>query len=64
MSYVYAQGCLMNANEKGPVHRGLRGFTHLIEEMGANRSKEKSRETVRTLRTVAGVKGFVRGAIK
>lgn len=54
----------MNANEKGPVHHGLRGFTHLIEEMGVNRSKEKSRETVRTLRTVAGVKGFVRGAIK
>lgn len=31
----------MNANEKGAVHRGLRGFTHLIEEMGARRSKQK-----------------------
>lgn len=47
----------MNANEEGAVHRGLRGFTHLIEEMGAHRSKEKARETVRTLRSVAGVKG-------
>ncbi len=47
----------MNANEKGAVHRGLRGFTHLIEEMGAHRSKEKARKTVRTLRPVAGAKG-------
>ncbi|WP_244818715.1 hypothetical protein [Caballeronia sp. Lep1P3] len=47
----------MNANEKGAVHRGLRGFTHLIEEMGAHRSKEKAREMVRTLRSVADAKG-------
>ncbi|WP_248324090.1 MULTISPECIES: hypothetical protein [unclassified Caballeronia] len=47
----------MNENKKGAVLRGLRGFTHLIEEMGAYRSKQKARETVRTLRSVAGVKG-------
>lgn len=46
----------MNENEKGAVHRGLRGFAHLIEEMGAHRSKQKH-DTVRTLRSVARVKG-------
>jgi hypothetical protein len=56
MSYVHAQGGLMNSNEKGAVRRGLRGFTHLIEEMVAHRSKQKAREAVRTLRSVAGVK--------
>ncbi|WP_250504781.1 hypothetical protein [Caballeronia sp. AZ7_KS35] len=54
----------MNENKKGAVLRGLRGFTHLIEEMGAHRSKQKRAKRCGRFDPSPALKVVVSGAKK